>query len=116
MNISIHQSIYSLKKIFCVKTINCIKSNFKKLIDIICSFIVDKYINHLNHYESLSLSKGFFNNLNFLKKIKFHKPKINGFVNYNTYKFMENWLNKEHLSYSPIRNSKHSQLGTSVMA
>jgi hypothetical protein len=38
------------------------------------------------------------------------------FVNYNTYKYMKNWLGEKLLLYSPIKNSKHSQLGISVMA
>jgi len=56
-----NSSIYIfLKLFFCVKTISCIKSIKTNSINIICSFTINKYINHLNHYESLSLSKFIF--------------------------------------------------------
>jgi hypothetical protein len=55
-----------------------------------CSLIIEKYINHPRHYESLSLSKlvSFYN---IKKKSKCHKPKIIRSINYNKYnKFLFN--------------------------
>jgi hypothetical protein len=55
-------------------------------IDIMCSSIIDKYINHHSQYESLSLKKpGFLYNFYKKKKFKNCKPKIIRFVNYNKY-------------------------------
>jgi hypothetical protein len=53
--------------------------------NIICSFIIEKFVNHFNHYESLFQKKP-----KIIKISKSHKPKINKFVNYNTYKYMKN--------------------------
>jgi hypothetical protein len=48
-------------------------------IDIMCSSIIEKYINFHHQYEFLSLTKfSFLNNIS-----KHHKPKIISFVNYN---------------------------------
>jgi hypothetical protein len=63
-------------------------------IDIMCSSIINKYINHLNQYKSLSLVEfSFFYNIK--KNSKHCKPKINRFVNYNKYKDIENWLQEQ---------------------
>jgi hypothetical protein len=74
-------------------------------IDIMCSSIIDKYINHPKQYESLSLN---------FKKIKTSQTQIFRFVNYNKCKDIENWLKEQVLLYSPFRNSKNSQLKTNV--
>ncbi len=51
-------------------------------INIMCSLIIDKNINHPNQYESLSLTEfGSFYNIK--KNSKHCKPKIIRFVNYN---------------------------------
>ncbi len=47
------------------------------LIDIICSSIIDKYINHLHQYESLSLVK-FSSFIIFLKNQNIANPKLLG--------------------------------------
>jgi len=60
-------------------------------IDIMCSSIINKYINHHYQYESLSLAK--FNSLYNIQKNKISKHcklKIIRFVNYNNYKNIEN--------------------------
>jgi len=55
-------------------------------IDIMCSSIIEKYINRINQYELLSLTE-FSSFYNIKKKISKHcKPKIIRFVNYNKYK------------------------------
>jgi hypothetical protein len=66
--------------------------------NIMCSLIIEKYINHPNQYESLSLVKfSFFYNIR--KKISKHcKPKIIRFINYNEYKYIEKW-SKEQFYY-----------------
>jgi hypothetical protein len=62
--------------------------------NILCLSIIDKYINDLNQYESLSLAK-FSSFYNIKKKIsKCCKPNIIRFVNYNKYKNIENWSKK----------------------
>jgi hypothetical protein len=72
-------------------------------IDIICSSIIEKYINHPNQYESLSLAKfsSFYNILK-NKNSKHCKPKIIRFVNYNKYKDIKNWSREQLLLYSPF--------------
>ncbi len=46
--------------------------------DIMCSLIINKYINHPNQYESLSLTKfSFFYNIK-KKNSKHHNPKLLG--------------------------------------
>ncbi len=52
-------------------------------IDIMCSSIINKYINRSNQYEYLSLIK--------INILKHHKPKIIRFVNHKNYKDIENW-------------------------
>ncbi len=55
--------------------------------NIMCSLIINKYINHFNQYEYLSLAKfSSFYNIS-----KHCKPKIIRFVDYNKYKDIENW-------------------------
>jgi hypothetical protein len=55
--------------------------------DIMCSLVINKYINCPNQYESLSLTKyNFFYNIKRNKISKDCKPKIIRFVNYNKYK------------------------------
>jgi hypothetical protein len=77
------------------------------LINIICSLVIDKYINRPNQYESLSLTK-FIDLYKIKKKISKHpKPKIIRFVNYNKCKDIENWLIEQVLLYSPFRTSKN---------
>jgi hypothetical protein len=51
--------------------------------DIMCSSIIDKYINRPYQYESLALTIFFYN---IKKNSKHGKPKIIRFVNYNKYK------------------------------
>jgi hypothetical protein len=83
--------------------------------DIICSSIIDKYINCFSQYESLSLAEfSFFYNIKKNKISKYCKPKIIRFVNYNKYKDIENWLREQVLLYSPFLNLKNSQLETNV--
>jgi hypothetical protein len=68
-----------------------------------CSLIIDKYNNHPNQYESLSLVVfNFFFNIKKKKISKHRKPKIVRFVNYNKYKDIENWSSKQLLLYSPF--------------
>jgi hypothetical protein len=58
-------------------------------IDIMCSSIIEKYINRLNQYELLSFVEfSYFYNIK--KNSKHCKPKIIRFVNYNKYKYIEN--------------------------
>jgi hypothetical protein len=53
--------------------------------------------------------------ITFKNKIsKHHKPKIIRFVNYNKYKDIKNWLEKQVFLYSPFRNIENSQLGINV--
>jgi hypothetical protein len=59
-------------------------------IDIMCSSIIDKYINCPSQYELLSLVKFIFFYNSKKKNSKHHKPKIIRFVNYNKYKDIEN--------------------------
>jgi hypothetical protein len=56
--------------------------------DIMCSSIINKYINRLNQYESLSLVLIF--SITLKKNSKHHKPRIIKFVNYNKYENIEN--------------------------
>ncbi len=59
--------------------------------NIMCSSIINKYINYPNQYESLSLAKfSFFYNVNKNKTSKHHKPKIIRFINCNEYKGIKN--------------------------
>jgi hypothetical protein len=75
-----------------------------------CSSIINKYINHRNQYESLSLAEFSLKN----KISKHHKPKIIRFANSNKHKDIANWPRKQLLLYSPFQNSKNSQLGINV--
>jgi len=61
--------------------------------NIMCSSIINKYINYFNQCELLSLAEvnSFYN---IKKNSKHHKPKKFRFVNYNKYKDIENWLRK----------------------
>jgi hypothetical protein len=82
-------------------------------IDIMCSSIIDKYINHPNQYESLSLVE--FSFFIILKKNSKHcKPKIIRIINYNKYKDIENWFREQLLLYSLFQNLENFQLGTNV--
>jgi hypothetical protein len=83
--------------------------------NIMCSSIIDKYINCPNQYEYLSLAK--FSSFYDIKKnniSKHRKPKIIRFVNYNKYKDIENWSREQFLLYSPFRTLDNSSLGTNV--
>jgi hypothetical protein len=78
-------------------------------IGIMCSSIIDKYINCRNQYESLSLKiikiinkkkkKIIFITI-YKKNSKHRKPKTIKFVNYNKYKDIENLSKKQVLLYS----------------
>jgi hypothetical protein len=82
--------------------------------NIMCSSIIDKYINRTNQYESLSLVEfSYFYNIK--KKIsKHHKPKIIRYVNYNKYKDIQIGPKNKFLLYSPFQNLENSQLETNV--
>ncbi len=61
--------------------------------DIMCSLIIDKYINHRNQYELLSLVEfNYFYNIK--KKFNTSQTQNIRFVNYNKYKVIENWSRK----------------------
>jgi hypothetical protein len=80
-----------------------------------CPSIIDKFLYCPNHYESLSLL--FFKSFYKIKKnkiLKYCKPKIIKFVDYNKHSNIENWSSEQLLLYSPFKNSKNSQLGTNV--
>ncbi len=66
--------------------------------NMMCSSIIEKYINHSNQCELLSLAK--FNYYYNIKKNSKHQ--FIRFVNYNKYKDIENWLRKQVLLYSPF--------------
>jgi translation initiation factor IF-3 len=56
-----------------------------------------------------------FTFFNIKKKVSKHcKPKIIRFVNYNKYKYIENWYKEQVLLYSSFQNLKNSQLGPNV--
>jgi hypothetical protein len=71
-------------------------------IGIICSLIIDKYINCRNQYESLSLKYIYIYNIK--KNSKHRKPKTIKFVNYNKHKDIENLLKEQVLLYSSLSN------------
>jgi hypothetical protein len=114
LNISIHKYFFFWKMCFCVKITTCIKWIGPNSTYIMCSLIIEKYINCPNQYELLSLVKfNYFYNIK--KKIsKHHKPKTIKFLCYNKYEDIENWLREQNLLYSSLQNSKNSQLGTNV--
>jgi hypothetical protein len=59
---------------------------------IMCSLIINKYINRPNQYESLSLAE--FSSFYNIKKndFKTSQTQIIRFLNYNNYKDIKNWL------------------------
>ncbi len=62
---------------FCVKIIGCIKSIEPNSIDIMCSLIIEKYIDCPSQYESLSVTQ--FSSFYNIKKKRFQKiinPKL----------------------------------------
>ncbi len=71
------------------------------LIYIMCSSIINKYINRPNQYELLSLVEFSFL-YNIKKHSKHRQPKIVKVVNYNKYKDIKNWSRKQLLLYSPF--------------
>ncbi len=77
--------------------------------NIMCSLIINKYINCLNQYEYLSPVKfSYFHNIKKNNISKHRKPKIIRFVNYNKYKNIDNLSRKKFLIYSPFQTLKNS--------
>lgn len=80
--------------------------------DIMCSSIIDKYIDRPKNLDALSLVE-FVSYYNVMKKknSKRLRPLIIRYVNFNKHKDHENWSREQLLLFSPFRHSESSQLG-----
>ena len=81
--------------------------------DIMCSSIIDKYLDRSKDYDALSLFEFVsYYNIKNKKMSKRLKPQTIQYINFNKHKDPENWAREQLLLFSPFRHSKSSQLGS----